>query len=271
MENGTCNLLERERKSPQRFRKPFHRKRLPIKKTMTLIIGIVCHDGIVMAAESQTTKGNSKLLGTNKISIVEFEHDKVLVAEAGSANLSNHAIELFQRKARGVKIDNDSTVPKLVQKSVFEVVEKLLEPFKSGATPAQIQDFLLDEINKFELMVAYYFQKKPYLYMFRSALAGIPDKVKTYFETSGIGADLADYILTKYIKENSDSEFASVIAVKALQDVSNHVEGCGGPLRMASLHHRGMAATILAPSDKWRVFQRKANSLLYLGRCSLLT
>jgi 20S proteasome alpha/beta subunit len=49
---------------------------------MTLIIGIVCLDGIVLAAESQTTMpSQSKLLGTDKIHIVEFEHDKVLVAE----------------------------------------------------------------------------------------------------------------------------------------------------------------------------------------------
>jgi 20S proteasome alpha/beta subunit len=203
-----------------------------------LIIGIVCRDGIVLAAESQTTMPpTGKLLGTDKIHIIEFEFDRVLVAEAGSDTLSNRAIEIFEKKAKGVKIDNAETVLNLAQKSMREVIETLKQQFNPNAPPEQIHDFLWRDENRFELMIAFYAEQQPYLYVLNSAIAAIPDRKRSYFKTIGVGSDLAHYILKRYTRRELDYEFASVIAVKALIDVSHHIEGCGLPMRLASLHH----------------------------------
>ena len=54
------------------------------KTPVTLIVGIICRDAIVLAADSQNSYGSLKLPGTNKISKVTFRDKKeILVAESG--------------------------------------------------------------------------------------------------------------------------------------------------------------------------------------------
>jgi hypothetical protein len=64
----------------------FPRRKPKKGKRVTLILGIICRDAIVLAADSQTTKGSAKQLGANKISVAEFGNGKAAVAESGSAS-----------------------------------------------------------------------------------------------------------------------------------------------------------------------------------------
>lgn len=199
---------------------------------MTLIIGIICANGIVLAADSQTTKGAAKQLSTNKISVVEFETGMALVAESGSASLSNAAIEIFQRKAKGKQIKDETTVAKTAEESVREVVRGITIHLNPNSSDTERQDFLFQEANYFELMVAYYFEYGPCLYKLNPAWC-IPVKATSYFMTSGIASDLANYILEEHTAPKMDSDFASVIAIKTVEDAIKYVEGCGSPPRVA--------------------------------------
>jgi hypothetical protein len=81
---------------------------------MTLIIGIV------LAAESQPTMPTpGKMLGTDKIHVIEFEQAKVLVAEAGRTNPSNRQLN-FLKKGQGAKIENEETVLNLAKEFMLE-------------------------------------------------------------------------------------------------------------------------------------------------------
>jgi 20S proteasome alpha/beta subunit len=211
------------------------RKLKPKKKPVSLIVGIICKDGIVLAADSQTTKGVAKQLGTNKISVAEFGNGHALMAESGSADLSNTAIEIFQRKAKGVKMEDESTVAKIAEESVREVVKGITAHLNPNSPDSERQSFLFEEVNYFELMVAYYFEGRPRLYKLNPAWC-IPVPASSYFMTSGIAGDLVNYILLKHTKPGMDSKFAAVIAVKTILDAIDNIEGCGEPARVASIH-----------------------------------
>ena len=201
-------------------------------KPVSLITGIICKDGIVLAADSQTTKGTAKQLGANKISVVEFQDGKVLVAESGSAALSQRAIQVFQQKAFDRKMENAEMVAKVAEEAVREIRTSQTSLHPDCKLPEDWQDFFSKEINYFELMVAYYFEDEPCLYKF-NPLWCIPIRATSYFMTSGIASDLANYILSEHTEPRMKAGFASVIAVKVIEDAADYVEGCGRPARVA--------------------------------------
>jgi len=208
----------------------------PKRKTaVTLIIGIVCKDAIVLAADSQTTKGTVKQSGTNKISEIKFTNGNALVAEAGSASLSNRVVELFKRSAATTDITDDSTIEKLLQKCLREVRHDLTSLHIGSVSPKEQQDYFLDESNYFEIMLAYYQGNKPRIYKF-NPLWCIPSPAITYFETSGIASELANYILREHTAPAMDKNLAAVIAIKTVKDAIEYVEGCGMPIRLALVH-----------------------------------
>src|SRR6266496_434482 len=98
---------------------------------VTIAIGLISKTGrfqpgqvgqIVMASDSQTTyPGNQKRTDAKKINVVEFSNGKILVAQAGSAELADKAIEIMQAKAQGVELQDAETAPKLAQESIREI------------------------------------------------------------------------------------------------------------------------------------------------------
>jgi hypothetical protein len=219
---------------------------------VTLILGIVCKDAIVLAADSQTTKGAAKQLGTNKISIVEFQNGKAAVAESGSI-LSNVAIELFQKKAKGKIVEDELTIAKTAEAAVREVITGITEHLNPKSSDIDRQDFLRSGDNYFELMIAYYFGNRPCLYILKSAWA-VPFRSSSYFATSGIAADLANYILQEHTARDMDKDLATIIAIKTVKDAIDNVEGCGLPIRAALIHKPYRKRTYQLVPKKGKVY-----------------
>ena len=86
-------------------------------------------------------------------------------------------------------------------------------------------------------MLAYYFDGKPRLYKL-NPLWCVPVPATSHFMTSGIASDLANYILLEHTQPGMDCDFASIIAIKAVEDAIQHVEGCGSPPRVALILDR---------------------------------
>src|SRR6267142_6580303 len=60
---------------------------------VTLIVGIVCRDGIVMASDSQTTCASMKMLDAIKMEEVEHATGRALIGGAGAVISSSRAME----------------------------------------------------------------------------------------------------------------------------------------------------------------------------------
>ena len=94
---------------------------------MTIIVGIISDDEIILASDSQTTFGTAKRADVEKISVVEFSNATALVAESGAAEQSGMAVELMQKKAKGLKLTDYAMVAELAQESLREVRNYLIK------------------------------------------------------------------------------------------------------------------------------------------------
>ena len=103
--------------SLERWRKMRHRIR-KTKPQVTIAIGLISrkkgHPQIIFASDSQTTYGAAKSLDAQKISIVNFGYAQILVAQAGSADLADKAIEIMRKKAKDVRLENSETVAECI-------------------------------------------------------------------------------------------------------------------------------------------------------------
>jgi 20S proteasome alpha/beta subunit len=225
-ENGIAPTVRRQTCPPWKPKR---------KSAVTLILGIICKDAIVLAADSQTTKGTAKQLGANKISIVEFENGRAAVAESGSASLSNAAIHILQNLSKSRTIENEDAIAKVAEEAVREVLCGITKHLNPNSPDDERQALLFNQDNYFELMLAYYFGNKPCLYIVKSAWC-IPVPATSFFLTSGIASDLANYILQEHTAPEMDKSLASVLAIKTVKDAIDYVEGCGMPIRVALVH-----------------------------------
>src|SRR5437667_8044568 len=82
--------------------------RLRRKKTVvTILVGLICKDGIALASDSQTTVGTSKRTDTDKIALVRYSNDGLAaVAQGGDYSLSSYAIDIFHRLALASSLDD---------------------------------------------------------------------------------------------------------------------------------------------------------------------
>src|SRR5260370_28399946 len=90
-------------------------KRKPRRKCLvTFIAGIICQDGIVLAADSQTTygvPGALRSLDVSKINVIRFKNNReALVAESGFVSLSEIIIDRIKAKPACVEVTNDETI-----------------------------------------------------------------------------------------------------------------------------------------------------------------
>jgi 20S proteasome alpha/beta subunit len=222
---------------------------------VTLIVGIVCKDAVVLAADSQTTYYPSKILGTNKISEVKFANGSALVAEAGFVTLSNEAVGIFRKKAVTTEIKNEETIANLCKESVFEVRRNQIGLYaKRRYSLVEWQNFFRDQ-QQFFLTVAYYHQNKPHLYdITLSECVLRPPQFN--FIVSGIGETVGNYVL----KEEHDlsggfdkmsSELASVIAIKVACVAADYVDGCGRPIMAAMIRKPSPPAAAALETAGW--------------------
>jgi 20S proteasome alpha/beta subunit len=221
-----ANNLGKKAGTSAKFRKP----------PMSLILGIVCKDSLVMACETQTSNlsFNTKSLGTKKITLVQCGGAWALIAEAGVTSLSNAAVGAFQRNAAALEVVGEDSIVNCVIKSVREVKADQMEMYP-GTTAEQQQSFFLNDLNTFDLLVAYYFDNKPFLYRVNVARC-LPDRPQSFFEACGIGGDLAAFILKESGEPQMSSDLATAMAIYAIEKVNAHNLFCGGDMQVVKLN-----------------------------------
>ena len=198
---------------------------------MTQIIGIVCKDAIVFGAESETTSGAAKKHGTEKISIVNFLNGYAMIAEAGAEAWSNSTVESFRRKAAITKIVDDMTIANTAKESVLEI-RNHIKSLHPDTSLAEWENFFYQDANNFELKVGYYFSGSPYIFKLHP-FSAYPYQNKREFVTSGIGGDLAHYLLKDFSFGQIPSHATTLIAAYVLKEVKGSTQYCGGATSIA--------------------------------------
>jgi 20S proteasome alpha/beta subunit len=227
MKNGTHNWLERRPEIHQRFRK--HKPRPKVTIAIGLINSKKSHPPhMIFASDSQTTYGAAKSLDAQKLSVVNFADAQILVAQAGLAELADAAIEIMRKKAKDVPLENEETVPKIVQESVRELRNHFLELNKGcNFTEDGWKSFFRDE-NAFTLLFGYYFNRKPFLYTIDIDWCR-PIPVKHPYKAIGIGGNYGETLLREYLQVDPDFEYAQIIATAVIEKTIDNIDGCGRP------------------------------------------
>ena len=188
------------------------------KKSMSVLIGIICPEAIVLAADSHITETcNGTYDSVDKIGVVDFWVDEVLVAQAGSWSITNRIVEKMREKAKGVRITSASVVLKIAEDSIRET--------KNPMDEDQTKFFYA---NPPALMLAFYVGDKPNLHKVYLDGSGITSPKAGHYAAVGIGEFLATYLLGEYAVPKSHSDLAiatSVFAIKKVKDITKY---CGG-------------------------------------------
>jgi 20S proteasome alpha/beta subunit len=208
------------------FGKPIPRRKAPV----TIIIGIKCKDAIVMASDSQTTEGTSKMSDAIKIARIQMGNREILVGQSGSVTLGSRAIEIIQSLAAGQSITDAKHPAQLAWKAMSQLVREMRD--YRGCTMEELEQYLWKSGQECGLMVAYYFGGKPHLYTVQSLTLAMPLEINRRFGAIGCGASLGNYLLAERVTEELDINLGMVAALSAIHTVKQYDAFCGGPTKM---------------------------------------
>jgi len=246
--NLSQNSLERGFGGCKPYRKP---KRRP---KVTIAIGLISGNQhganflrptIFLASDSQTTRGATKSLDTQKISIVSFPEYEILIAQAGSADLADKAIEVLRGKAKGTPVETIDTILRTIQDSIREIRSHLTSLNQDcGFSADDWKRFFLED-NYFQLLVAFYYDRKPHLYTVDiDWCLAIP--AKSNYCAIGIGKDMGEFLIREHLLADPDLALAFSISVSVIEKTIDNVDGCGRPVWvLAAVFASGMHNAVM--------------------------
>lgn len=234
-------LPERSRVMDTRSGNRGNAPRKPKPKKVTIALGVICGSAdqkasaIVLASDSQTTYGTVKSLNAQKINVVNFADAQVLIAQAGTADLAEATIEIIRKKASGVCLESDETVTRIAQEAMREMRRHLIEIHEGcGFTDDAWKRYFYEE-NAFELLLAYFYERKPYLRTINIDWCK-PIPVQGQFKAIGLGADMAQFLLREYQQSDPHFEAGPLIAAAVTEKTIDNIEGCGRPTWVGTVH-----------------------------------
>jgi 20S proteasome alpha/beta subunit len=192
---------------------------------MSIIIGIICRDGIVMAADGQLT---DPYVGTtsevNKIHVIQFSADHVIVGVAGGYPFTNRVVEKIAELGDAVAIRQ--------KKDVTEIIENAIRQTKA---PLDEQQLKAVNDSGAGMIIAFYLNGRPQLSYVDPFSSGIITDSEKHYCAAGIGSFLANYLLDEYLGKDPYHEFGIATAIFAIKKVKDNTRYCGGKTTIMTL------------------------------------
>ena len=197
-------------------------------KPMTVIVGIICKDGIVFGSDSQgmTNRGvDVKRLNTTKIFVLNGDlRVKALVGGAGEVPFIIKAIENARETAKNKGADDVSSLVDVVEDVMTGlakryIVDKMKE-FSKAQPPremlsAQSEDGL-PKVPAWLMIGGRDKQKKHAIYVVHPE--GVGEKEEG-FGTLGSGSAYAEYLLSQFYDANIDCEQGKLLVAFVIEEV----------------------------------------------------
>lgn len=198
-------------------------------KAMTLVVGIKCKEGVILAADSQISYGHSsQRTDTKKIEEVKFAEMSVLVALAENVANARRFMDIFREQAKDASPTNPDEVGKMSQHAMRSLRNEIREVYGNCGA---------DELNKIigeqslncSVMIALYMNREPHLIKI-NLLSCLFERVRANYETDGCGGSLADYLLTEHYRSGDSFDFCTLLATYVVWQVNQHDRYCRGPI-----------------------------------------
>lgn len=191
---------------------------------MTIGIGLICKDGVVLASDSKTEyeggdgESRRKRFDLDKISLFECGGMKCAIARSGMTILSGNALRLINEAV--------ATNPPNNVSDLLEVVRKAVNQTRRGFLESNPMMVYADPTGRFELILAVLHGERPLLYVFPSHTNWYQQENSTAY--IGSGRLLADHLLSgvKWSDYRADKAiYAAVYATEIAKLKDSECEG----------------------------------------------
>jgi 20S proteasome alpha/beta subunit len=200
---------------------------------VTILAGMICKHAIVVGADSRLTDlSDGSTEDVDKINVVDFGDNHVLVAEGGVPSVTNRIVGTMREKATDVRISKWQDVTQIMEESIRDVKSKLDEEQKQ-----------LGRDYPSSLLIAFYANNRPYLFTCNNVFGiGIAEVAKRHFAAVGVGKSLADYLLSEFVDVDAKDELRLMALIYTILKVKDSNGLCGGPTRIKTLqlHYVGL-------------------------------
>jgi len=205
---------------------------------MTLIVGIKYKDGVILAADSQISYGqSSQRTDTRKIEEVKFADMSVLVALAEHVGNARRFIDIFRDQARSVTVNNADEVGRLAQQAMRTLRNEIRE-VHANCGADELARIISQQALNCSMTIAVFVNGQPHLIRIDLATC-IYERSRANYETDGCGASLADYILKEFCEPNGGYDVNLLLATYAVWQVTNHDRYCRGPIVVSVIARPG--------------------------------
>lgn len=200
---------------------------------MTIAIGILCEGEIVFASDSQRTRlgDSAKELGVCKVQAEKIAGTTVLIALAGNDDNANLAIEILHGLGADKTVSGYRMIADLARDAMTEVRMRLKQ--QQGCDSSELQRFIHEQDQQTHLILGYYFQERPYLFMVDLAIGSA--NLRTNWATAGTGAIIGDLLLGEYAEPNMSWLLGVALALYVVEKAKKVDAYCSGATRLAVL------------------------------------
>jgi 20S proteasome alpha/beta subunit len=208
---------------------------------MTIITGLICKEGIVIASDSQagSFKGvHVKRLDYTKIYDFKVNGTSIVATGSGDTPFITRAIEILEDKTKEGKFHKPREVADVAESVMNEVSKryifdrgKELGFSKSPSNPIlpQLQE---ERTLGFALMLGVCCEEKTAIYTVYPD--GVAEKAEEY-ASLGSGSAFAEYLLPRLYREDLTLDEATRVCVYVVEEVKKVDVHCGGPTQAVAL------------------------------------
>lgn len=184
---------------------------------MTLIVGLIAKDGIVLASDSRMT---SAITSNDKVKKIIKLNEKNALGISGDGTLGIHLLDVITENL-------------VLEHGIVELVEKFCELAKK-----KFEDYFThlkpQERSPLTFLIAGYTKNnEPRLYELKSDDNFVPRPSSTGFNCIGVPY-FADYLLNRFYESEISMKQAHVLAAFCIMETESQSHGVGGDIKIAS-------------------------------------
>jgi hypothetical protein len=185
---------------------------------VTIAAGFVCSDGLVLFADTEEQEGYTKT-EVEKIQQYPLDNCRLLIANAGNGYLADSLIDrIFDAVADGKKSD-EKTLISTIRKTILDFHESEVALYPADTEHKQVGLIFGLQVNGDPVLL-------------HSAATALR-KVKE-FVVIGYGAEIK-FLAQQMYQKGMPIKHGVLIANYLLETAKDHVQGCGGESRIATL------------------------------------
>jgi 20S proteasome alpha/beta subunit len=192
---------------------------LPSVQSMTIAVGFVCQDGLVIGVDSEYTEGASKYSGQKIFSFYQLNWS---VTIAGAGNMDLVAMIADDLKTEFTHNDGHSEIHEKIKARTKYFFDEYVDRVQSRD-------------REFQLLIGVWTKNGP------SRLYKVHEGIVTpvlYYDFIGVGRDLARSTSAWIFDSNLSCEIVAVLARHILELVKECISGCGDASVIAIIEHR---------------------------------